>query len=299
MMHMGAPYAGYSEVTRPMPRAAPAGRAVLRRPVRPPADIAALRVLGAIAALYTRGLVLQFQAGWESTFLSAGQVHQALSVLLGPASALTGIPIRDAVQLEGLRLPEHPGANAAPWIHLYAASLLIFIVVPRLLAATVLGLIEAAQPPKAVSFGWFAYQPLADAVYAPGPGPGWVLLQHRANEPAFLLTLVIALLFLWGVLSPRTQPWSALFRTLVRPRLAPPTELEDPRPPRFAQGVGLLVVTVGVLLNLFGVPWALPIATAMAFVAAFLNAAFGLCLGCRLYLLLQRAGILGRTPRLP
>ena len=51
MMHMGAPYAGYSEVTRPMPRAAPAGRAVLRRPVRPPADIAALRVLGAIAAL--------------------------------------------------------------------------------------------------------------------------------------------------------------------------------------------------------------------------------------------------------
>lgn len=168
-----------------------------------------------------------------------------------------------------------------------------------LLVATVLGLIEAAQPPKAVSFGWFAYQPLADAVYAPGPGPGWVLLQHRANEPALLLTLVIALLFLWGVLSPRTQPWSALFRTLVRPRLAPPTELEDPRPPRFAQGVGLLVVTAGVLLHLFGVPWVLPIATAMAFVAAFLNAAFGFCLGCRLYLLLQRAGILGRTPRLP
>lgn len=96
---------------------------------------AAAFALGAIAALYTRGLVLQFQAGWESTFLSAGQVHQALSVLLGPASALTGIPIPDAVQLEGLRLPEHSGANAAPWIHLYAASLLIFIVVPRVLLA--------------------------------------------------------------------------------------------------------------------------------------------------------------------
>lgn len=126
-----------------------------------------------------------------------------------------------------------------------------------------------------------------------------VLGLARIPLPAFLLTLVIALLFLWGVLSPRTLPWSVLFRTLVRPRLSAPSELEDPRPPRFAQGIGLLVVTIGLLLHLIGVPWALPIATAMAFVAAFLNAAFGLCLGCRLYLLLQRAGVLGRTPRLP
>lgn len=126
-----------------------------------------------------------------------------------------------------------------------------------------------------------------------------VLGLARIPLPAFLLTLVIALLFVWGVLSPRTQPWSVLFRTLVRPRLSAPSELEDPRPPRFAQGVGLLVVTIGLLLHLIGVPWALPIATAMAFVAAFLNAAFGLCLGCQLYLLLQRAGVLGRTPRLP
>ena len=84
-----------------------------------------------------------------------------------------------------------------------------------------------------------------------------------------------------------------------RRRLAPPAELEDPRPPRFAQGVGLLVVTIGLILHLVDVPWALPLATAMAFVAAFLNAVFGLCLGCQLYLLLQRAGILGRVPRLP
>lgn len=162
-----------------------------------------------------------------------------------------------------------------------------------LLVATVLGLAEASEP-RIRSFGWFAYQPLTDATVTPGSE-----LLFRAFQPALLLALVIALLFLWGVLSPRTQPWSALFRTVVRPRLAPPTELEDPRPPRFAQGVGLFVVTVGLLLHLAGVPWALPIATAMAFVAAFLNAAFGLCLGCQLYLLLQRAGILGRAPRLP
>ena len=116
-------------------------------------------------------------------------------------------------------------------------------------------------------------------------------------DPAFVLTAVIALLFLWGVQSPTTSPWSVLFRRVVRPRLAPPTELEDPRPPRFAQGVGLFVVVVGLLLHLLGVPLALPIATAMAFVAAFLNAAFGFCLGCELYLLLQRAGVFGRGPR--
>lgn len=111
-------------------------------------------------------------------------------------------------------------------------------------------------------------------------------------DAAFFLTLVIALLFLWGVLSPRTQPWAVLFRKAVRPRLAPPAELEDPRPPRFAQGVGLFVVGVGLLLHLLGVPWALPIAAAAAFIAAFLNAVFGFCLGCQLYLLLRRAGIL-------
>lgn len=116
----------------------------------------------------------------------------------------------------------------------------------------------------------------------------------RAADPGFLLLLVIALLFAWGVAWPRTAPWGALFRTLVRPRLAPPTELEDPRPPRFAQGVGLFVVTVGLVLHLVGVPWALPIAAAFAFVAAFLNAVFAFCLGCQMYLLLQRAGLVGR-----
>ena len=117
---------------------------------------------------------------------------------------------------------------------------------------------------------------------------------ERVREPAFLLLLVIALLFLWAVLSPRTAPWGALYRAVIQPRLKPPTDLEDPRPPRFAQGVGLFVVTIGLVLHLVGVPWALPIAAAAAFIAAFLNAVFGLCLGCQLYLVLQRAGIVGR-----
>ncbi len=148
----------------------------------------------------------------------------------------------------------------------------------------------------AYGVGWFAYQPLADESLV---SLGWAIsnatVAERASTPGFLLLLVIALLFLWGVLSPRTAPWGVLYRKVVAPRLAPPTDLEDPRPPRFAQGVGLFVVGLGLVLHLLGVPWALPITAAMAFVAAFLNAAFGVCLGCMLYLLLQRTGLVGRA----
>ena len=85
-----------------------------------------------------------------------------------------------------------------------------------------------------------------------------------------------------------------LFRRVIAPRLPKPTEREDPRPPRFAQGVGLFVSVIGLALHLAGVPWALPVAASLAFAAAFLNAVFGLCLGCQLYLVLQRAGVVGR-----
>lgn len=122
-------------------------------------------------------------------------------------------------------------------------------------------------------------------------------LAERVLDPGFLTLLVVALLFVWGVAWPRTAPWGALFRAVIRPRLAPPADLEDPRPPRFAQGVGLFVTVIGLVLHLVGVPWALPIAAAAAFIAAFLNAVFGLCLGCQLYLVLQRAGLVGREAR--
>ena len=117
-------------------------------------------------------------------------------------------------------------------------------------------------------------------------------LGERAADPGFLVLALVAALFAWGVASPRTAPWAVLFRTAIRPRLAAPTELEDPRPPRFAQGVGLFVVGVGLALHLLGVPWALPIAGAAAFVAAFLNAVFAFCLGCQIYLGLTRAGLI-------
>lgn len=81
------------------------------------------------------------------------------------------------------------------------------------------------------------------------------------------------------------QGWA--FRRWVRPRLAPPQHLEDPAPPRFAQVVGLFVTVVGLLLALV-TPVAVPVAAGIALVAAFLNAAFGFCLGCEMYLALRR-----------
>ena len=116
-----------------------------------------------------------------------------------------------------------------------------------------------------------------------------------ATVAAAVLLLIVALLFAWGAFAGiRRHPYGALYRTLIRPRLAPPAELEDPAPPTFAQGVGLLATGVGLLLFLVGVPLALPVAAALAFIAAFLNSVFGYCLGCQLYLLLVRARVIRR-----
>ncbi|KQQ19191.1 hypothetical protein ASF48_14655 [Rathayibacter sp. Leaf299] len=121
-------------------------------------------------------------------------------------------------------------------------------------------------------------------------------LPGRLAQPGFLALVLIAALFAWSAArGVGSGPWAVVFRRLVRPRLAPATEWEDARPPRFAQLVGLVVTAVGVVLHLAGVPYAVPVAASLAFLAAFLNAVFGLCLGCELYLLLVRARVLGRS----
>jgi hypothetical protein len=95
---------------------------------------AAALALGLMAGLYLRGLVLDYRAGWQSTFLSPGAVQALLNALLAPASAVTGVPVADVAALQ--LLPGAPAtASAAPWIHLYAATLGLFVVLPRLLLA--------------------------------------------------------------------------------------------------------------------------------------------------------------------
>ena len=129
-----------------------------------------------------------------------------------------------------------------------------------------------------------------------GGGLAQTGLAARVLDPGFITLAIAAILFAWSLVAPASQPVQALFRAAVQPRLDPPTEWEDPRPPRFAQGVGLFVVGVGLVLHLAAVPWALVIAGAAAFIAAALNATVGFCLGCELYLLLSPAGVI-RTRR--
>ena len=118
----------------------------------------------------------------------------------------------------------------------------------------------------------------------------------RALEPGFILLAIAWIAFAFGTIGGVSRsPFSWLFRTLVKPRLSPPTELEDSRPPRFAQGIGVVLATVGLVLQLVGVPYGLVVAAALIVIASFLNAFVGLCLGCQLYLLLVRAGVLGRA----
>jgi Domain of unknown function (DUF4395) len=115
-----------------------------------------------------------------------------------------------------------------------------------------------------------------------------VLAATVLTGSAWLLAAQSAMFAVGAVVGVQRTPYSALYRVLVRPRLAPPSELEHPAPPRFAQGVGLAVTGVGLLLAVAGVGGAVVWSAGLALLAAVLNAAFGLCLGCELYLLLAR-----------
>ena len=119
---------------------------------------------------------------------------------------------------------------------------------------------------------------LAVLLLAPGP-------------TATILLAAQAVLFAVGAArGVQRTPYSWLFRTLVRPRLGAPAELEDPRPPRFAQAVGLAFALTGLVALLLGADLVGLVAVGLALVAALLNAAFRLCLGCEMYLLLKRIG---------
>jgi hypothetical protein len=105
----------------------------------------------------------------------------------------------------------------------------------------------------------------------------WALLAAQA--------VVFALATFLGL---RYAPYGLAFKVLIRPRLAPPRELEDAAAPRFAQGVGLAFALVGTVGYATGTSWLGIGATALALAAAFLNAVFGFCLGCELYPLFRR-----------
>lgn len=116
-----------------------------------------------------------------------------------------------------------------------------------------------------------------------------LLTVEPAREVAIVLTAVQTLVFATAAfLGVRHSPYGQIFGRLVRPRLGPPAELEDARPPRFAQAVGLVFTAVALVALALGGQVVALVALAFALVAALLNAVVGFCLGCEMYLLVRR-----------
>jgi len=110
------------------------------------------------------------------------------------------------------------------------------------------------------------------------------------SEPVriVLLAVQVAVFATAALIGLQTSPYAIFYATVVRPRIGAPAELEDARPPRFAQVVGLAFTTIALVALLAGATTIALVATAFALVAALLNAAVGLCLGCEMYLVLRR-----------
>lgn len=112
-----------------------------------------------------------------------------------------------------------------------------------------------------------------------------IVLVTQSGWLLFAQTLVFAVGALAGL---RYAPYGLIYRNLVQPRLGPPSRTEAEAPPRFSQGVGMVFAAAGTLGFALGAPVVGLIFAAFAFIAAFLNAVFDYCLGCQMYLFLQR-----------
>jgi len=105
---------------------------------------------------------------------------------------------------------------------------------------------------------------------------------------AVILGLQTVVFAIGAVGGPRKHPYGRIFAAFVAPRLGPVTEREPVPPLKFAQLVGFLFAVVGTVGFATGLTTLGLVLTAFALIAAFLNAAFGICLGCQLYPFIAR-----------
>jgi hypothetical protein len=124
-----------------------------------------------------------------------------------------------------------------------------------------------------------------------------VLVAVLATSSVWVLVGQAVVFGIGAVLGLRYAPYGLAYRFFVRPRLGPPRELEDEAPPRFSQAVGLVFALIGVVGYGVGLTPLGMAASAAALLAAFLNAAFGLCLGCEMYVLIRRVWPANHTAR--
>lgn len=108
------------------------------------------------------------------------------------------------------------------------------------------------------------------------------------TQSGWLLAAQAIVFAIGAIAGLRYAPYGLLYRRLVRPRLGPPAHTEAEAPPRFAQAVGAVMAVAGVIGFAVGSAVVGTVFTALALVAALLNAAFDLCLGCQAYLFIHR-----------
>lgn len=114
------------------------------------------------------------------------------------------------------------------------------------------------------------------------------LLLGFLTSQAWVAPVFALVLFLGAAFGPAWGPVLRLYASVIRPRLSPPRELEDPRPPRFAAAVGVVFLTAATVAFAVGAPavgWTLSL---MVAALAALAAVTGLCVGCEMYVMAVR-----------
>lgn len=112
-----------------------------------------------------------------------------------------------------------------------------------------------------------------------------LLIAVVANAPLVVVAIALALgvsAFFGTQYSALGRPWPLVRRAL---RLGPPAELEAEFPPRFAQALGTIGLTVGLALLAVGATIAGWVAVLAVAALQTVLAVTGYCLGCRLYFL--------------
>ena len=115
-----------------------------------------------------------------------------------------------------------------------------------------------------------------------------VLALALITESSYVIGFQFAVFLSAVLFGLRRSIYGFIYRGLIQPRLKGPVPSEDQRAPRFAQFIGALFAFVALLGGVTGNSAVFLIATSFALGAAFLNAAFGFCLGCQIYLILLR-----------
>ena len=94
-----------------------------------------------------------------------------------------------------------------------------------------------------------------------------------------------------GPATPSSSPLGLLATRVVAPRLPDHEKLVPGPPKRFAQGIGVAFSAAALILTILGYWGAAQIVLGLLSAAAFLESALGICLGCRAFAILMRAGV--------